>query len=345
MTRPPSSRLAAVVVGLVLVGTACSSSEQPASSTAAGLTPEPNRSAPVSPDSSAVPSSSPAVSSSSDATATPSPAPSPTPTVITGAFEGARAYELAMRLVEEVGPRPAGSDADRRARDVVAGWLTAAGWQVEADPVDLPQGGQTANLVASVGARPDGPHLVVGGHLDTLGGPGANDNATGIGVIVGLAEELADEAASFDLPVVLVAFGAEEYQPSQPRQHHIGSETYAAAYGDDVVAMLAVDMVGHGDRTCICWFAAGPATLAERLDTIADGINPDRYYVASQPDWSDHGPFARRGIPAAFLWTGRDGVYHTPADTPDRVRRADMGRAGVLALAWIRDAATDETGA
>ncbi|MDQ3932070.1 MAG: M28 family peptidase [Actinomycetota bacterium] len=173
----------------------------------------------------------------------------------------------------------------------------------------------------------------MGAHHDTVAGsPGANDNASGVGILVALARELGDETP--DVPVVLVAFGAEEYQPSEPPRHHVGSEQYAARHTGDVVAALSVDMVANGDVTCICWFPVGPDVLAARLDELAP---PAGYAVRAEGDFSDHGPFAQRGLPGAVLWSGRDGVYHTPRDTPDRLDRGDLTRSGELTLAFIRD--------
>lgn len=221
-------------------------------------------------------------------------------------------------------------------RLLVASWLRDAGWQVEEQAVPLPQGGATANLVARWDGRGDGePHVVVGAHLDTVAGsPGANDNASGVGALVALAAELADEAAALPVPVVLIAFGAEEYQPSSPRRHHIGSEVYAAESGHQVVAMLSLDMLAFGPTTCICWYGAGPPTLAERLAGLAgDGD----FRVEQRGDISDHGPFARRGIPAAFLWTYTEPRWHSPADTADHLQVDAVRRATELVAAFVRD--------
>lgn len=265
----------------------------------------------------------------------PSPSVSPSPEPLVGAPDADRAGRLATLLARDVGPRPAGSGADAVARLAVTSWLLRAGWEVEVETFPLPQGGTTANLVATWDGRGRGePHLVIGAHLDTVAGsPGGNDNATGIGALVVLAEELADEAASLPVPVVLVAFGAEEYQPSNPRVHHLGSEHYAEQAAPDVVAMLSLDMIGQGATTCICWYDAGPRTLADRLAAVTA---PDGYRVERRGDISDHGPFALRGIPAAFLWTYMDPRLHSPADTWEHLESDAVERATTLAADLVR---------
>jgi len=172
--------------------------------------------------------------------------------------------------------------------------------------------------------------------MDTVAGsPGANDNASGVGAIITLARELADEPPA--VPLVLVGFGAEEFQPSEPREHHIGSEAYAAAHSANVVSMLSVDMVGDGFPTRIWWYEVGPDTLVDRLVSTASGLGRrDEYEVDTRGDISDHGPFARRGVPAAFLYSGLTPRYHTPQDTSEWLKAADIERSGTLTLEFLR---------
>ncbi|HEX2027462.1 MAG TPA: cell wall-binding repeat-containing protein, partial [Nitriliruptorales bacterium] len=180
-------------------------------------------------------------------------------------FDAPLAVDRAADLVGAAGPRPAGGTADQAARDWLVTRFEEAGWEVAVEPFALPQGGSSANVVAVQRGDPrDAAHVVVGGHLDTVAGsPGANDNASGIGTLVALARELADEPTA--VPLVLVGFGAEEFQPSDPPRHHVGSDVYAAAHADRVAGMVSVDMIGDGSPTCLCWYQAGPATMAQRL--------------------------------------------------------------------------------
>lgn len=265
----------------------------------------------------------------------PSPSPAPSPVVTRGAFDLARALSVVTALADDIGSRAAGTEGDIAARAYVADALRAAGWSVREEPVPLPQGGTTANIVArQPGASLGRPHLVVGAHLDTVAGtPGANDNATGVGVLVALAEELADEPLRE--PVVLVAFGAEEYQPGQPRRHHLGSQAYADLRAPQVTGMVGVDMVGNGSPTCLCWLRGADPAIAQQLAAVADAEGL-AVRAEARGDISDHGPFALAGVPAVLLWTYDDGVLHTPADTTDRIRPDDLERTGRLVLAWLR---------
>lgn len=234
-----------------------------------------------------------------------------------------------------MGHRDAGTPGDRAARAWLRDHWEAGGWSVHGESFDLPQGGTTSNVVATQDPGDlDRPHVVIGGHLDTRNqSPGANDNASGIGVLISAAEAL---AADFPVPIVLVGFGAEEYQPAEPRVHHLGSDDYARRHGANVIGALIVDMVGNGPATCICWLDLGPRTMAARLEAVADQAGFAGFRVEDRGDISDHGPFARRGIPAAFLWTYDDGRFHTSADTAEHLQRDDIQRAGDLILEFAR---------
>lgn len=268
----------------------------------------------------------------SSTTATPVP---PTGPVIEG-IDVALALSTAQALVD-LGERLPGTASGAATTDAVSRLLFEAGWDVELETFELPQGGTSANVVASWGGRGRGgePHVVVGGHWDTVPGTvGANDNASGIGVLVALAEELRDEAADLSVPVVLVAFGAEEYQ-SDTGVHHVGSEHHAATT-PGVQAMLAVDMVGNGVETLVVGLDGAPDDLVRDLVEVAVTAGIPDVRGTSRGDISDHGPFARRDIPAAFLWTDRDGRLHTPADTFEHLDPDDLVRSGDLVLAWLR---------
>lgn len=86
--------------------------------------------------------------------------------------------------------------------------------------------------------------LIVGAHYDAVPGtPGADDNASGVAVLLELARYLAGQ--SRPRPVWLVAFDMEEYGL-------LGSRAYAAqlqAEGQAVHLMLSLEMLGYCDRT------------------------------------------------------------------------------------------------
>src|SRR3989442_7913833 len=80
------------------------------------------------------------------------------------------------------------------------------------------------------GYRPEAAHLVVGAHLDEVPDtPGANDNASGVAVMLELARLAAAQPTR--MPLVFVAFGGEERRAhGDPLVHALfGSRTYLRA--------------------------------------------------------------------------------------------------------------------
>ena len=239
-------------------------------------------------------------------------------------------------LAGEIGPRPAGSKADRRASRYVKTWFEEFGYDVTRMPFSLPQGGRSWNVVARVPGGSKATPLLVGAHYDTVAGsPGANDNASGVGVLLELARRLegSPEAAS----VTFVAFGAEEFQPGTGR-HHIGSEAYArtmrAPQRNALDAMVSVDMIGKVRRFIVARLA-GSKRGASRLLARAIRDAGMRPRVRVLGDISDHGPFAHARMPAAFLWTGSEPNHHEPTDRVRNVSPKALRRAGRVLLALV----------
>ena len=203
-------------------------------------------------------------------------------------------------------------------------------WQGVAVPA-----GESVNVVATPpGFEPAEPHLVVGAHLDTVAqAPGAEDNASGVGVVLAAAEAVAQRRTR--LPVVFVAFGAEE--PRGPGDaHHYGSKRYVALLTPRerraVRGMVSLDRVGVGDRV--------PVGSADDSDPVQRSLlaaaRRAGVPVVAEADErsSDHWSFVRAGLPAARLGSTPYAGYHSAGDVaggrlarPAGARRA--ARAGV----------------
>ena len=164
-------------------------------------------------------------------TATPTPTPTAAPTSAPSAtgratptatppraapFDVERVLDGIRDLVA-IGPRDAASAASDRAASYVAARLRSAGYRVTLQPFTVPAGvswgvrvpaGTTANVVADPpGLDPRKPHVVLGAHLDTVPqAPGAEDNASGLMVLVEVARLLRGQRGA--VPVRFVAFGA-----------------------------------------------------------------------------------------------------------------------------------------
>lgn len=273
----------------------------------------------------------------------PPPTPSPRPAVrLRGETIDVQRAMAHVRALASA-PRPTGSPAEARAASFLEKVLAAEGYRVERRPVPLPGGGESANMVA----LPPGPekfdpaadrHLLVGAHYDTVvGSPGANDNASGVAVLLEVARALAARPAR--LPVVFVAFGAEEGRPGPHHQSLGGSRHYAYGMSPEearnLAAMINLDMIGRGDALLPTLRINMKRGAHERMLGLAGRLGvPAREHLT--PQVSDSVPFATRGVETAWLWTGVEPSYHSPLDTPEKITPETLDWAGRLTLATLR---------
>jgi hypothetical protein len=261
--------------------------------------------------------------------------PVPTATVTLPDATAEEAYAHVRRLAGRIGARPAGSAAYRRATTYVRARFEALGYEVARQGFRLPQGGRSSNLVARWPGDAE-VRLLIGAHLDTVpGSPGANDNASGVAVLLEVAAALA-EAGGPPSGLALVAFGAEEVQPGG--EHHLGSEAYvrrmSAGERDALEMMISADMIGKV-RRYVSGALRGTPRRAARILARAARAEGFRAGVRVLGDISDHGPFALAGVPAAFLWTGWEPNHHRPTDVVRNCRPRSLVRGAAVLLRLI----------
>ena len=133
-----------------------------------------------------------------------------------------------------------------------------------------------------------GPKLVIGTHYDAFpGSPGANDNASGMAVLLALAQELSRSGC--DKAVEVVFFDAEE-------SGRAGSIAYLAeCSSEEVAGMVNLDVCGYGDTLCVRCMKKTPP-----LRNFTDKTRLRRFdgeEVCYLPD-SDDKTFTKAHIPA-----------------------------------------------
>lgn len=273
------------------------------------------------------------------------PVPEPRP-VRPGDFDTARASAVVRHLAGEIGPRHGTSPAFREAARWVGDRFERLGYDVARQSFDVPRGdswgvpvaaGESVNVSATpAGFDPGRPHLVVGAHLDTVPqAPGAEDNGSGVGVLLATAAAAAEHRTR--LPVVWVAFGAEEPRGPSDDDHHYGSRAYVAAMTSRERAamrgMVSLDRVGVG--------ATLPVGSASDADPVQQALLAAgrRAGVPVRADplqrSSDHWSFVREGLPAARLGSTPYAGYHSRADVPSVVQPEQLTRTGRVVLAWL----------
>jgi hypothetical protein len=258
-------------------------------------------------------------------------------------FDGDAMHAFVRELSSTaLGGRGAGSDGMARARRLVLDALGEAGISAEivCDAADK----TLCNVVAHLpGSDASLPRVVLGAHLDHLGAqndggkrvvyPGADDNASGVSVVVEVARQLARSPGARAVDVVL--FDGEE-------AGRRGSRAYvAAAKPGDVFAMVNLDTVGRlGGRKLLVLDgdSASEWVHAFRGVGFTTGVNSE---LAPQGGGaSDQQSFLDVGVPAVQLFSGPNADYHRATDVADRVEPSSLVQTAIVAreiVGWLRD--------
>lgn len=250
-------------------------------------------------------------------------------------------------LAGEIGPRLATGPAFRRAARWVARELESLEYDVTRQSFPVPAGDSwgvpvTAGTSTNVVARPEGfdprtPYVVIGAHLDTVAvAPGAEDNASGVAVLLETARRAA--VAPPRIQVVFVAFGGEEPRGPGDFEHHFGSLHYVAgmsrAERRNLVGMVSLDRVGVGTVVPVRTVAASDPRVREALVRSARRLG-----IATTIDLdhasSDHESFADAGMPAARVGSASYAGYHDETDVPSVVSPSQLRRVGRVLWDWL----------
>jgi aminopeptidase YwaD len=245
---------------------------------------------------------------------------------------GERAHET-VEALSALGPRPPGSVAEARAGELVRSRFRALGYRVVVQPFPLPRGGTSRNVVA---LSPGPIRAVVVAHLDGVSeGPAANDNASGVAVLLEVARALRGERG-----VLLAALGAEERVETGSRIH-LGSARllrgFSRAGRRRIGIALCLDMVGVGERLHVRGIEAAPNRSARLALGRARTLGLRATYLPD-PGWSDHAELSRGGVQAAWIQWREDACWHSPCDRPERVDPAKLAATTRLTLATVRAA-------
>ncbi len=237
---------------------------------------------------------------------------------------GSPGLDEATRWVEgrlsEAKLAPAGPDGYRQEFE----------WDTGAEKGKLP----LTNLIGRVpGTDASLPPVLVTAHLDHLGHgwpdvrsgnegkihPGADDNASGVAVLIELAKALA--AAPANPRTVLFAVTTGEEAGLIGARHLISSMTpeqrpYACINLDTVGRLkegkLYVLDTASAREWRYIWMGVG-ATTGAPVTMVSEPL-----------DASDQGACLEAGIPAVQLFTGPTPDYHRPSDTPDKIDAEGM---------------------
>jgi Zn-dependent M28 family amino/carboxypeptidase len=218
--------------------------------------------------------------------------------------------------------------------------------------------GQTRNVCFG---WPSEARILIGAHFDSVPNtPGADDNASAVAVMLGVAKALGSRK-----DVMYVAFNAEECELA-------GSREFVKEMAGEMKLLEQVhvlEMVGYRDRRPNSQknplpMIQAPTTgdflavvgnqgrIVDQIIEAAGSITVPVVGLALPPGLplaaiqqisphllrSDHAPFWEKGIPAV-MWTDtsefRNPHYHQPTDTPDTLDYEFMEEVGTLLVGVV----------
>jgi aminopeptidase N len=205
--------------------------------------------------------------------------------------------------------------------------------QVWEETVDPNHRATLKNVVGVIpGANPElaSQSVVVGAHYDHLGlgwpetrdksqgkvHPGADDNASGVAILLELARVLA-KGPKLDRSIVFVAFSGEEEGRLGSRYYVQREKQYPAA---QCIGMVNMDTVGRLGRNKLLVLGASSAKEWVHIFRGAGHTTGvDIETVTTELDSSDQKSFQDAGVPAVQLFSGTNLDYHRSTDTPDKI--------------------------
>jgi Zn-dependent M28 family amino/carboxypeptidase len=203
------------------------------------------------------------------------------------------------------------------------------------------------NVIAVVpGTSPalNGQALIVSAHYDHLGlgwpdarsgakgqlHPGADDNASGVAVMLELARLMANGRP--ERSVIFAAFAAEEAGLLGARHYVRAAQAPGAPFPlSGHIANLNLDTVGRLEDGKVTIFGAGSARELPFVFMGAGAVTGvPTQVVAQEINASDHTAFVEAGVPAVHVFASIANDYHRPSDTPDKIDYAGLGKVAAV---------------
>lgn len=238
---------------------------------------------------------------------------------------------------------------------------------------------KSSNIVGALAAKPGAREIIVSAHYDSWRGPGANDNATGVAVMLELARYFHSLKPAPAVAMRFVAFGGEEIgfvgAKAFLQQHHTELQNFELLFNIDQVGgdgaiftdtrggvkgltdtrgnQLPEELLDKAARdTTERWsvlmsseralFASSnvPEWLRSAVSRAGTGLG--RKVIAQENCGSDHRVFGQAGVVATDITVEGGAQTHAPTDVLEAVNADGMELAARLVRAVIEGLFTSE---
>lgn len=216
-------------------------------------------------------------------------------------------------------------------------WLSTRPTKVKASvEAKLVKKHRTQNVLAYIPGSGDSDSTIVfTAHYDHLGKMGkhaifrgANDNASGVTMLLTLAHHFAQPENTHRHNIAFIAFAAEELG-LLGSSHYVEQPVFPLS---DIVFLVNLDIVGTGEEGVK---VVNGTVFREQFDELTainerSGLLP-KIESRGKASISDHHPFTEKGVPCFYMYTmGGSKAYHDTDDRPEGLSLA--GFAGLFHL-------------
>jgi hypothetical protein len=195
--------------------------------------------------------------------------------------------------------------------------------------------------------------VILGTHYDHLGQlgevifPGADDNASGVAMMLEVARTIAESPQKPRRSIAFVGFDLEERGPKGEFGLR-GSQFFARhppVALDEVCLFVTADMIGRSlggvlESTAFVLGSEHEPEVRPWISKAAEGKPVKLALLGSDMlviDRSDYGPFRSRKIPYLFFTTGESQVYHTPQDVAETIEYPKLEAISQMIAGVIRE--------
>jgi hypothetical protein len=236
-----------------------------------------------------------------------------------------------------IGPRPAGSVKVNEAASWFRNKLQALGYTPQTHSFKLPDKSTGQNILCTIAGHIQ-PQIVVVAHLDTVKeSPGANDDATGLALLIELARLAKQYKLKPQYTVILAGFGAEEAIDGFSG-HAYSSLSYLKSLTpkerDEIVGCIYLDKIGVGRELLIRNTLFADSQMVDFCrDRITETLNANNHLpikygrMLSLPM-----SFEKYGIPTAWMEWAPDSHMHKVTDLPNHIAEENILLAANILL-------------
>jgi peptidase M28-like protein len=265
-------------------------------------------------------------------------------------FDAARAYAHLKKMVE-IGPRPPGSEAIKKAQHYIIRELKGYGLKVIEDGFQAKTThGPVAmkNIIGELpGQRSD--IVLISGHYDTKVQPGfvgANDGGSSTAAVLEMARALAKTRLEYTVWFVLfdgeeafVDWSANNGMDNTYGSRHMVSKLKSDGTIQRVKAMVLVDMIGDKNLDLLRDAESTP-WMVQAIWKTAKRLGHSKHFLEAEGAYSDdHIPFKEAGVPVVdlidFNFGPSNQYWHTNQDTLDKVSSESLKVVGDVVIAAL----------